>query len=124
MSLGLACEPQGRGEHPSCGEHDGYGGRPTGMLGTPIVSGTRVMRRARRRFGVGALIYIYAALLGCSRSEAPIKVTDAWAPATPPGASVGAAYMQIEAREADTLIGLSSPAAESLELHRTSFEDG
>jgi hypothetical protein len=32
--------------------------------------------------------------------------------------------MQIEAREADTLIGLSSPAAESLELHRTSFDQG
>jgi periplasmic copper chaperone A len=32
--------------------------------------------------------------------------------------------MQIEAREADTLIGLSSPAANSVELHRTSFEEG
>jgi periplasmic copper chaperone A len=80
--------------------------------------------RARRRIGVGTLLYIGAALLGCSRSEAPIKVTDAWAPATPPNASVGAAYMQIEAREADTLIGLSSPVAESVELHRTSFEEG
>jgi periplasmic copper chaperone A len=80
--------------------------------------------RARRRIGVGALLYTCAALLGCSRSEAPIKVTDAWAPATPPNASVGAAYMQIEAREADTLIGLSSPVAESVELHRTSFEEG
>jgi len=110
MSLGVAaCDPQGRGEHQSCREHEWC---------DPQV------RRARRRFGVGALIYMCAALLGCSGSEAPIKVTDAWAPATPPGASVGAAYMQIEAREADTLIGLSSPAAESLELHRTSFEDG
>jgi periplasmic copper chaperone A len=82
------------------------------------------MRRARRRSSVGALLYMCAALLGCSRSEVPIKVNDAWAPATPPNASVGAAYMQIEAREADTLIGLSSPVAETVELHRTSFEEG
>jgi periplasmic copper chaperone A len=118
------CDPQGCGEHQSCREREWCGGRPTGMWGTRIVSGTRLLRRARRTFGVGALLYIGATLLGCSRSEAPIEVTDAWAPATPPNASIGAAYMQIEAREADTLIELSSPVAELVELHRTSFEEG
>jgi periplasmic copper chaperone A len=125
MSLGLAAgDPQECGEHQNCREHEWCGTRPTRMWGTPLVSGTRLVRRAGRRFGVGALLYMCAALLGCSRSEAPIKVTDAWAPETPPSASIGAAYMQIEAREADTLIGLSSPVAESVELHRTSFEEG
>jgi copper(I)-binding protein len=32
--------------------------------------------------------------------------------------------MSIEAREADSLISVSSPVAKSTELHRTSFEDG
>jgi copper(I)-binding protein len=32
--------------------------------------------------------------------------------------------MRIEAREADTLVGFSSPAAQSVELHRTSFDAG
>jgi periplasmic copper chaperone A len=103
-----ACDPHGRGEHQSCREHEWCD--PHG--------------RGKRLYPVGALLYICAALLGCSQSEVPIKVTDAWAPATPPNASIGAAYMQIEAREADTLIALSSPVAESVELHRTSFDEG
>lgn len=86
---------------------------------------------AQRASRVRALIYMYMCvallatmLLGCKGPEQSIKVTDAWAPATPPNASTGAGYMRIEAREADTLIGLSSPAAKSVELHRTSFEEG
>lgn len=86
---------------------------------------------AHRASRVRGLIYMYSCvallgtmLLGCKGSEESIKVTDAWAPATPPNASMGAGYMRIEAREADTLMGVSSPAAKSVELHRTSFEEG
>ena len=61
-------------------------------------------------------------LAGCGSSDA-ITVTHAWAPATPPGATVGAAYMSIASGEADTLVGVSSSIAENVELHRTSYED-
>lgn len=89
----------------------------------------RKKRLTKLRAPLATLAYIYVSLLsmsvmGCASSEDPVKVTDAWAPATPPGATVGAAYMQIQAREADTLIGLESPRVNSVELHRTSFEEG
>lgn len=64
------------------------------------------------------------ALAGCGGAGDAITISHAWAPATPPGSTVGAAYMRIEAREADTLVTVSSPIASSVELHRTSFEEG
>jgi copper(I)-binding protein len=64
-------------------------------------------------------------LLGaCGRTAAPIEVGDAWAPATPPNASVGAAYMQIASREGDTLIAATAPVAATVEIHQTSHEQG
>lgn len=63
-------------------------------------------------------------LAGCSGGADGIQISHAWAPATPPGATVGAAYMNIESGKADSLIAVRSSVAESVELHRTSFEDG
>lgn len=62
-------------------------------------------------------------LAGCGGGDG-IKISDAWAPATPPGASVAAAYMKIESGKADSIVGVTSSIAQSVELHRTSFEDG
>lgn len=62
-------------------------------------------------------------IAGCNRSNDAITISHAWAPATPPGTTIGTAYMQIEARESDVLIGVSSPIATSAELHRTSYEE-
>ena len=63
-------------------------------------------------------------LAGCQRAGEVIEVTEAWAPATPPTASVGAAYMHIEANRTDTLLDASSPAATRIEVHETMYEDG
>jgi periplasmic copper chaperone A len=68
--------------------------------------------------------YICVFLSACSSATDPITIDKAWAPATPPGTTVGAAYMLIDAREADTLVGFRSPIANSVELHRTSLEGG
>jgi periplasmic copper chaperone A len=51
---------------------------------------------------------------------------EAWARATPPGASVGAAYLIVrnEGDKDDRLVGAASPAAESVEAHETVDENG
>jgi copper(I)-binding protein len=55
-----------------------------------------------------------------------IIVTGAWARAAPQGVAVGAAYFVItnQGRQADTLVSISSPAAATVELHRTTVENG
>lgn len=40
-----------------------------------------------------------------------VTVTNPWSRATPPGASTGAAYLTLTSPTADTLTGVSSPAA-------------
>ncbi|MDX2274337.1 MAG: copper chaperone PCu(A)C [Hyphomonadaceae bacterium] len=52
-----------------------------------------------------------------------IAVSDAWAAATPGGATVGAGYMTIANNgPADTLVRVSSPRAPSVELHEMSMD--
>jgi copper(I)-binding protein len=53
-----------------------------------------------------------------------LAVTDGWARATPPGASVAAAYLTIDnaAGGADRLLGASSDAAGRVEVHETRRE--
>ena len=66
-----------------------------------------------------------ALLAGCSGSTASpaagITVTDAWARSSSATASAGAAYATITnaGSAADALIGASSPAAATVELHET-----
>lgn len=57
-------------------------------------------------------------------SDAPV-VTDAWARATPPGTTVGAAYMTIQGgKEADRLVDASSDRAAMVHLHSVEEKDG
>jgi copper(I)-binding protein len=55
-----------------------------------------------------------------------MQITDAWARATPPAATVGAAYFTVtnHTATADTLLSVISPLAGRVELHRTVTEDG
>ena len=56
--------------------------------------------------------------------DAPV-VTGAWSRATPPGVSVGAAYLVITGGDKDDrLTGASSERAEMVELHEVVEEDG
>ena len=65
------------------------------------------------------------ALAGTSwASDAPL-VTDAWARATPPGTTVGAAYMTIRGgKQADRLIDARSDRAAMVHLHSVEEKDG
>lgn len=55
---------------------------------------------------------------------ADVAVTNAWVRATVPGQPVAAAYMDIRASKALTLVGVSSPVAERGEIHEMKDEDG
>ena len=48
-----------------------------------------------------------------------IRVSDAWCPPTPPGAPTAAGYLTVsnQGREADRLLGGSSPVAAQVQLH-------
>lgn len=61
-----------------------------------------------------------------AESAMAVSVTNAWARATPPGMSMGAAYLTItnRSRSADVLLGASSPLAGGVEIHRTKLEGG
>jgi copper(I)-binding protein len=59
-------------------------------------------------------------LIALLLAATPVKVDDAWARATAPGAKVGAGYMKITSGgTADRLVGASSPAAAKVEMHVT-----
>jgi copper(I)-binding protein len=59
-------------------------------------------------------------------SQQGIQVTDAWARATPPGVTVGVAYLTIHNRsaQADELVGATTPLAGRVELHATQNFNG
>jgi copper(I)-binding protein len=82
----------------------------------------RVHRILRIGKLLAAVTYICVLLGGCQGSSGPIEVSDAWVPATPPNARVGAAYMRIETHAADTLLNASTPIAASVEIHESSSD--
>ncbi|HEY1796363.1 MAG TPA: copper chaperone PCu(A)C [Stellaceae bacterium] len=53
-----------------------------------------------------------------------IKVENAWARATPAGASTAAIYLTVEAPAADKLVSVSTPAAREADLHEMSMDNG
>jgi copper(I)-binding protein len=79
---------------------------------------------------VTAIALTAAAAISMARSEdvrvGQIVVKAAWARATPPGASVGAAYVTLEnsGSDDDRLISASSPAAKAVTAHEALEENG
>jgi copper(I)-binding protein len=55
-----------------------------------------------------------------------VHVGHPWARETPPGASIGAGYLEISnaGPKADVLVSISSPIAERVEIHQTRVENG
>lgn len=64
--------------------------------------------------------------LPAAAEQTGIVIANPWARATPGGATVGAAYLEIKAAEgaADRLTGAESPAAGRVEIHTHVSEDG
>ena len=57
-------------------------------------------------------------------AEDAVRIEQAWARATPGGATTGAAYLTIESREADRLVAVETPVAGRAELHSHAMESG
>lgn len=80
-----------------------------------------------------AVVLATVLMSACQRSgEVPVGETplagsptieEAWAPATPPSATVAAAYMKILARQKDVLVAAHTAVAMKVEMHATT-EDG
>lgn len=83
----------------------------------------------RRRAGGGCIavaILGFWALAAAGAPRSQIELTDGWARATPPGISVGAAYLTIVniGATTDRLVGLDTPIAASVEMHASSEAHG
>jgi periplasmic copper chaperone A len=76
-----------------------------------------------------ALIFT-AGFFGPTHAESPtpsrIAVENAWARATPGGATTGAVYLTLvnHGADADRLVGVETPVADRAQLHAESIDDG
>lgn len=76
----------------------------------------------KRLFALAAALSAMTA--AASAQTGQVKVEDAWARATPAGASTAAVYLTLEAPSADKLVAVATPAAREADLHTMSIEGG
>ncbi|GGF06931.1 hypothetical protein GCM10011611_10530 [Aliidongia dinghuensis] len=57
-------------------------------------------------------------------SSAAVRVTQAWARATPGKSTIGAAYLTVTAAADDRLVGAASPVAATVQIHQHTMEGG
>jgi len=82
----------------------------------------RVGRSSHR--SLQALLLSAAVLVsGCTPSPA-VQILKAVAPATPPGVSVGAVYIEIVTRSDDMLTDIATPLADRTEIHESVETNG
>jgi copper(I)-binding protein len=62
--------------------------------------------------------------MGMKMAMPPVTVQQAWARATPPGATTGVIYLSLTSTAADRLIGVATPVAASATLHRSVMSGG
>lgn len=79
------------------------------------------MTLAPRRIAV--VLLAMAAISACVHSD-KVAVRDAWANATPPGATVAAVYLEVTANNADALLSATTTVADHIEMHVSSEEHG
>jgi len=70
-----------------------------------------------------SLRLLLLALASCP-ALAQVAVTDAWVRGTVPGQKVTGAFMQLKSDADATLVGIASPAAQSVELHAMKSDGG
>lgn len=77
------------------------------------------------RNAAGPVRMVLVCVLSCLlRTVEAADVTDAWARATVPGQTVGAAYLKITSPVRARLVGVKSPIAKKVEIHSAKMEDG
>ncbi len=74
----------------------------------------RIIRRAATAFALAVPVAAFA----------DVTIDSPWIRGTVPGQSVTGAFMTIRSTEATALVRVESPAAESLQVHRTAMVDG
>ncbi|MFC4275979.1 copper chaperone PCu(A)C [Achromobacter aloeverae] len=81
-----------------------------------------------RKFALAAMLALAAqgAAHAHDFKAGAIEIDDLWMRATAPGQTVGGGYMEIEnnGKEADRLVSVKSPIADSVEMHETRTENG
>ncbi len=87
------------------------------------------MTRLLKRATIGALLAAFAFAAPAFAQDITVgslTLSNLWARATPPKAPTGAGYLTIanQGGDADTLIAVSTPAAETSELHIMEVKDG
>lgn len=84
------------------------------------------IRRAAIAFVIATGLAASAAIAQQGSQSSGVTVTKPWARATPGGAKVGAAYLQLSAAPSgpDKLVAARSPVAGNVELHTHSQVDG
>jgi periplasmic copper chaperone A len=73
---------------------------------------------------IALLVSLATSALGHSQEKGDIQIRHPWSRATPPGASVAAAYMEIRntGKQADRLLSATSAVAQRVEMHITERE--
>ena len=67
---------------------------------------------------------LFLLLAGCAPPSPAVEVLKAVAPATPPGVSVAAVYLEIVAPTDDVLIDIATPLADKTEIHESVTDEG
>ena len=83
--------------------------------------------RGRRRHAAPWILAVAVAVAGLAGPvRADVTLRDGWVAETPPGAMATGAYgvLRNDGDRAVVLVGLSSPACEEAEMHRTTHEGG
>ena len=76
------------------------------------------------RAGLRLTLVAIAVLPYAAPAADPIRVLDPWARATVPGQKVGGVYMEIVSSRNARLVGVSSPAAGTAEVHSMTMDGG
>jgi len=69
------------------------------------------------------LSIISVSFVSCSNNNDPITISNAWVREPPPGASITAAYMSIQTKADDKLIGIETNIADKAEIHSSTVND-
>lgn len=83
------------------------------------------MRIVMKKTAFNALISLglLGLLLGCSPANDGISISDEWVRATP-SREVGAAYLTLQSPHDTALVKVESPAADKVEIHSMTMDDG
>ena len=70
------------------------------------------------------LFFLACLCIPASHAADMATVTDAWVRLPPPGAQIAAAYLTLESKQALSLVSVTSPAAQAVEMHSMSMKNG